>query len=102
MVLISERPPEIEDRAVPGHWEGDLILGSKRTCIGTLVERQTRFVMLLKLGNGTADEVRRAMTKRIRTLPTELRRSVTWDQGNEMALHLCCGTPLLLASSRRP
>ena len=87
MVLISERPPEIEDRAVPGHWEGDLILGSKRSCIGTLVERKTRFVMLLKLQNGTAEEVRRAMTKRIRTLPAELRRSVTWDQGNEMALH---------------
>jgi IS30 family transposase len=88
MVLISERPPEVEDRAVPGHWEGDLIVGSKkRSCIGTLVERKTRFVMLLKLADGTADEVRRAMTKRIRTLPTELARSVTWDQGNEMALH---------------
>jgi len=87
MVLISERPPEVEDRAVPGHWEGDLIEGSKGTYIGTLVERQTRFVMLLKLRNGTAEEVRRAMTTRIKTLPAELRRSVTWDQGNEMALH---------------
>jgi len=87
MVLISERPAEVEDRAVPGHWEGDLILGSKRTCIGTLVERRTRFVLLLKLNNGTADEVCRAMTRRIKTLPSELRRSVTWDQGNEMALH---------------
>jgi IS30 family transposase len=87
MVLISERPPEVQDRAIPGHWEGDLIVGSKASSIGTLVERQTRFVMLLKLGNRTAEEVRRAMTKRIRTLPTELRRSVTWDQGNEMALH---------------
>jgi IS30 family transposase len=86
MVLISERPAEVADRAVPGHWEGDLILGSKRTCIGTLVERKTRFVMLLKLRDGTADEVRRAMTTRIKTLPAELRRSVTWDQGNEMAL----------------
>jgi IS30 family transposase len=87
MVLISQRPAEVEDRAVPGHWEGDLILGSKRSCIGTLVERRTRFVLLLKLNNGTADEVCRAMTKRIKTLPSELRRSVTWDQGNEMALH---------------
>ncbi len=87
MVLISERPPEVEDRAVPGHWEGDLIVGSKASSIGTLVERQTRFVLLLKLGNRTAEEVRRAMTTRIKTLPAELRRSVTWDQGNEMALH---------------
>ena len=83
----AERPAEVEDRAVPGHWEGDLILGSKRSCIGTLVERRTRFVLLLKLNNGTADEVCRAMTKRIKTLPSELRRSVTWDQGNEIALH---------------
>jgi IS30 family transposase len=87
MVMISERPAEVEDRAVPGHWEGDLIIGTRRTCIGTLVERSTRFVLLMKLENGTAEEMRRALTKKIRTLPKELRRSVTWDQGNEMAQH---------------
>jgi IS30 family transposase len=87
MVMISERPAEVKDRAVPGHWEGDLIEGSKKTYIGTLVERSTRFVMLMKLENATADEVLRAMKKKIRTLPAELRRSVTWDQGNEMTRH---------------
>lgn len=87
MVNISQRPAEVADRAVPGHWEGDLIVGSKRSCIGTLVERSTRFVLLMKLSNGTAEEVLSAMTKKIKTLPQELRRSVTWDQGNEMALH---------------
>jgi IS30 family transposase len=106
MVMISERPAEVEDRAVPGHWEGDLILGSKRTCIGTLVERSTRFVMLLKLQDGTADEVRRAMTKRIRTLPAELRRSVTWDQGNEMAQHreftIATGMPVYFCDPSSP
>ena len=106
MVLISERPAEVEDRAVPGHWEGDLILGSKRTCIGTLVERKTRFVMLLKLRDGTADEVRRAMTTRIKTLPAELRRSVTWDQGNEMALHreftIATGMPVYFCNPKSP
>jgi IS30 family transposase len=87
MVLISERPAEVKDRAVPGHWEGDLILGSKKTCIGTLVERSTRYVLLLRLQDGTAESVRKAMTRSIKTLPRELFRSVTWDQGNEMAHH---------------
>jgi len=87
MVMISERPAEIEDRAVPGHWEGDLIEGRRGTFIGTLVERQTRFVMLMKLEGHTADEVLRAMKRRIRTLPSVLQGSVTWDQGNEMARH---------------
>jgi IS30 family transposase len=87
IVLISERPAEVEDRAVPGHWEGDLILGAKRTCIGTLVERSTRYVQLLRLPDGTAESVRKAMTRSIKTLPRELFRSVTWDQGNEMAHH---------------
>ena len=87
MVMISKRPADVADPAVPGHWEGDLILGSKRTCIGTLVERSTRYVQLMKLDDGTAETVRRAMTKSIKTLPKELFGSVTWDQGNEMAHH---------------
>jgi transposase, IS30 family len=88
MVMISERPAEVADRAVPGHWEGDLIFGKKMTSIGTLVERRSRYVMLLKLPNGHgAESVRKAMTKRILTLPSQLRRSITWDQGKEMAEH---------------
>jgi transposase, IS30 family len=89
MVMISERPAEVEDRAVPGHWEGDLIFGKKMTSIGTLVERHSRYVILLKLPNGHgAEAVRKAMTKRILTLPAQLRRSITWDQGKEMAEHV--------------
>lgn len=89
MVMIRERPPEVEDRAVPGDWEGDLILGKNgKSAIGTLVERCTRFVILLPLPEGrTADAVREAMTQRIQTLPEALRRSITWDQGREMAQH---------------
>ena len=89
MVLISDRPPEVEDRAVPGHWEGDLLIGKEgRSAIGVLVERASRFVMLLHLPHGrTAEEVRVALTRKVSKLPAELRRTLTWDQGKEMAEH---------------
>jgi IS30 family transposase len=86
-ILISERPASIEDRAVPGHWEGDLIVGPASTsAIGTLVERTTRYTMLLHLpGDHTAETVRDAIATTIVTLPDHLRLSLTWDQGNELA-----------------
>jgi IS30 family transposase len=88
MVMISERPPEVEDRAVPGHWEGDLLMGTKTTAIATLVERSTRYCQLVALPDGHgAERVARALAQSIQTLPSQLRRSLTWDQGKEMAEH---------------
>jgi IS30 family transposase len=91
MVMISQRPPQIEDRAVPGHWEGDLIMGStaSNSAVGTLVERTTGFVMLLHLpaGHG-ALAVQQALVAKMATLPEQLRRSLTWDQGTEMTNHV--------------
>ena len=90
MVNISERPKEVEDRAVPGDWEGDLILGSTESgsAIATLVERATGFTMLLHLpGDHTAETVANAMVEKMSQLPEQLRRSLTWDQGSEMTAH---------------
>jgi IS30 family transposase len=89
MVMISERPAEAADRAVPGHWEGDLIIGRKQLSqIGTLVERASRYVLLVHLPDDrTAETMRDALAATIQTLPAELKRSLTWDQGSEMGLH---------------
>src|SRR5262245_29871648 len=87
MVSIRERPAEIEDRAVPGHWEGDLLTGANDTHIATLVERNTRFTMLVKIPRKDTRTVVAALAKHISKLPEELRRSLTWDQGKEMHAH---------------
>jgi IS30 family transposase len=86
-VRISQRPAEVEDRAVPGHWEGDLLVGSKHTKIATLVERQTRYVMLVKMPADDSKSIVDALARAVQTLPTQLRRSLTWDRGTEMAQH---------------
>lgn len=89
MLSIEERPKEVEDRIVPGHWEGDLIMGKyKRTALGTLVERTTRYTLLVPLGrNKSAIDVRRAYAKAMKTVPKELTKTLTYDQGKEMSEH---------------
>src|SRR5262249_44002273 len=86
-ISISERPSTVEDRAVPGHWEGDLLFGDAESCIATLVERQTRFTLLVKLKARDSKTVVQAVAKQVQKLPLELRRSLTWDRGSEMARH---------------
>ena len=123
-VLISERPAEVEDRAVPGHWEGDLLIGLERSAIGTLVERSTRFTMLIHLPreegyrhkhtvkNGPAlagygaTTMKNALAATITTLPEQLRRSLTWDRGKEMSAHaqfrVETGVPVFFADPHSP
>jgi IS30 family transposase len=86
-IPISDRPPEIEDRAVPGHWEGDLIAGFSNSYIATLVERHSRFTMLVKVNGKDTKTVVTALSKQVRRLPEQLRKSLTWDRGMELADH---------------
>jgi IS30 family transposase len=87
IVSIRERPAEAEDRAVPGHWEGDLIRGTGGSAVGTLVERRSRFLLLIKIDKVDAETVAAALRSHILTLSEHLRRSLTWDQGKEMGRH---------------
>jgi IS30 family transposase len=86
-ISIRERPAEVEDRAIPGHWEGDLLSGAKNTHIATLVERQSRFTLLVKVAGKDTGSVVSALSRQVQRLPAELRKSLTWDRGTELAMH---------------
>jgi len=86
-ISISERPAEVADRAVPGHWEGDLVSGAKNSHIATLVERHSRFTILVKVNGKDTESVVGALSRQVRRLPVQLRKSLTWDRGMEMANH---------------